>query len=106
MKVRKGLVLGAIVAANIVGIIFLAYFLIPFLMHDTTVNSPTAVLPFKEAWDSAGMVITIALVPLFALNLAAFYTLKRRRELYNILFFVPSFICFVAMLSYISTMLA
>ena len=106
MKVKKGLILGAIVAANIAGIIFLAYFLIPFLMHDTTVHSPTALLPFKEAWDSAGMVLTIALAPLFALNFAAFRTLKRRREPYNILFFIPSFICLVAMLSYVSTALA
>ena len=81
---------------------FMPYFLIPFILHDTTVNSPTALLPLKEAWDSAGMVITIELVPLFALNLAAFCTLKKRRELYNLLFFIPSFICFVAMLSYIS----
>lgn len=101
VKNKKSIVLVAIVAINILGIVFLAYFLIPYLLHDTSINEIKSNIQL-QAWDSAGLILTIGFIPLAAANFAAFFVLKKRHESKNILFFIPSFICFMAMMSYIS----
>ena len=39
---------------NIIGVVCLVYFAIPYLTHNTQIPHPDAMLP-AERWDSAGM---------------------------------------------------
>ncbi|MBR2912575.1 MAG: hypothetical protein IKC40_01470, partial [Oscillospiraceae bacterium] len=56
---------------NLIGIICLVYFAIPYCAHDTYVANPDAMLPM-EAWDGAGMILTIGLIPMILANTAGF----------------------------------
>ena len=55
---------------NIIGFLCLVYFAIPYLTHNTTVYHPDAMLP-AEAWDSAGMTLTVGFIPLLVANILA-----------------------------------
>ena len=68
MKQTKNILLWFIIALNIVGVICLIYFAIPYFTHNVTVTNPDAMLPM-EAWDIAGMALTIGFVPLLIANL-------------------------------------
>ena len=71
MKQTKNILLWFIIALNIVGVICLIYFAIPYFTHNVTVTNPDAMLPM-EAWDIAGMALTIGFVPLLIANLLCF----------------------------------
>ena len=60
-----------IIILNVIGAVCLIYFAIPYLIHDTTVANPNAMLP-AEAWDSAGMALTFGFIPLLAVNVFIF----------------------------------
>lgn len=100
MKSNKTLSI-VIVITNIIGILCLIYFAIPYLTHDTFVYNPDAMLPI-EAWDSAGMTLSIGFIPLLISNIFAFmYLLKDKiKKLLRLLFFIPSLICFGLVVSY------
>lgn len=88
-----------IAMVNIIGIICLLYFAVPYITHDTTVKNPDAMLPV-EAWDSAGMTLTIGLVPLIIANVLGFIYVKFQKKYMRLLWFIPSAICFVLVASY------
>lgn len=69
MKSNKTLSI-IILIINIIGILCLIYFAIPYLTHNTTVYHPDAMLP-AEAWDSAGMTLTVGFIPLLVANILA-----------------------------------
>ena len=106
MKLKKALSI-IILIINIIGILCLIHFAIPYLTHNTTVYHPDAMLP-AEAWDSAGMSLTIGFIPLLVANILAFmYVAKDRIKLpLRLLYFIPSLICICLVLSYWITALA
>ena len=101
---RKALVL-SIIAINIIGIICLIYFGIPYITHDTTIAHPDAMLP-TETWDGAGMILTFGFIPLLVANVLMFLFVKTKQRFVRFLFFIPSVICFIIVMSYWGTALA
>ena len=106
MKSNKPLSI-IILIINIIGILCLIYFAIPYLTHNTTVYHPDAMLP-AEAWDSAGMTLTVGFIPLLIANIFAFmYVARERIKLpLRLLYFIPSLICICLVVSYWITALA
>lgn len=96
-----------ILIINIIGILCLIYFAIPYLIHNTTVYHPDAMLPV-EAWDSAGMTLTVGFIPLLIANIFAFiFVAKERIKLpLRLLYFIPSLVCICLVISYWITALA
>ena len=68
MKQTKNILSWLIIALNIVGVVCLIYFAIPYFTHDVTIKNPDAMLP-AEAWDNAGMELTFGLIPLLIANI-------------------------------------
>ena len=101
---RKTLV-SLIFAINIIGVICLIYFGIPYITHDTTIAHPDAMLP-AEAWDGAGMTLTFGSIPLLVANVLMFLFVKTKQRFVRFLFFTPSVICFIIVISYWGTALA
>ena len=104
MRESKALSL-LIIIINVIGIICLIYYAIPYLIHDTTIVYPDAMLP-SEAWNRAGMILTFGFIPLFVANVLNFLFVRIKQELVRFLFFIPSAVCFVIVVSYWITALA
>lgn len=103
MRERKILSL-LIIVINVIGVICLICFAIPYLTHNTTIAYPDAMLP-AEAWDSAGMTLTFGLIPLLIANALSFVFIKVQQKFVKFLFWVPSVICFIIVVSYWTTSL-
>ena len=88
-----------IIVINAIGVICLIYFAIPYLTHSTVVANPNAMLP-AEAWDMAGMALTVGFIPLLIANILCFVFIKAKQKLVKLMFFVPSTICFIIVASY------
>ncbi|MBD5493685.1 MAG: hypothetical protein HDR12_04735 [Lachnospiraceae bacterium] len=88
-----------IIIINVIGVICLIYFAIPFLTHDTAIANPNAMLP-AEAWDRAGMTLTFGFMPLLAANALSFLFVRIKRKCVKFLFFIPSVTCFIIVVSY------
>ena len=101
MKSNKTLSI-IILIINMIGVACLIYFAIPYLTHNTTVYHPDALLP-AEAWDSAGMTLTVGFIPLLIANILAFiYVAKERIKLpLRLLYFLPSLICICLIINYL-----
>lgn len=84
---------------NIIGVVCLVYFAIPYLTHNTQIPHPDAMLP-AERWDSAGMTLTVGTVPLFIANLLGCLFVKVKRNWNRFLFFLPSVICIAIVAHY------
>lgn len=104
MGERKTLSL-LIIVINIIGVICLIYFAIPYLTHNTTIANPNAMLP-TEAWDGAGMTLTFGFIPLLAVNILNFIFVKAEQKFVRFLYFAPSVICLIIVISYWITSLA
>lgn len=100
MKVNKNISI-VIIIFNIIGILSLIYFAIPYLTHDTFISNPNAMLP-AENWDRAGMTLTVGFIPLLIVNILAFiYVAKEKiKNPIRLIFFIPSFICILLVISY------
>lgn len=98
MKTSKAL-RTLIIIINVIGIICLVYFAIPYLTHDTTIAHPDAMLP-AEAWDRAGMTLTFGFIPLLIANVLNFIFVKLRQKFARFLFFIPSLVCLIIVISY------
>ena len=84
---------------NLAGLICLVWCAVPYLMHDTTVPHPEAMLP-AERWDMAGMVLTIGFLPLLGANWLGFRFVPLEKKALRWLFFLPGVICTVLAASY------
>ena len=84
MRERKALPL-LMIAINVIGIICLIYFAIPYLTHNTAIANPNAMLP-AEAWDRAGMALTFGVMPLLAVNILNFLFVKVKQKFVRFLF--------------------
>ena len=87
-----------IIILNILGIICLIYFLIPYLMHDNSIK-PDSMLS-SYTWDTCGFLLTIGFIPLLIANILAYKFIKLNNK-FNILFFIPSLICLVVVMHYL-----
>ena len=91
MKAGKVLKL-CIIFINLVGVICLIYFSIPYLTHDITIAHPDAMLPM-QAWERAGMILTFGFIPILAANVLSFLFIKIKQKYVRFLFFIPSATC-------------
>ena len=91
--------LGFLLCLNIIGVVCLVYFAIPYLTHNTQIPHPDAMLP-AERWDSAGMALTVGIIPLFITNLLGCLFVKVKRNWIRFIFFLPSAICIVIVAHY------
>ena len=89
-----------LILLNVIGIICLIYFAIPYLRHDMTVKNPNAMLPFST-WDICGLALSLGLIPLAIVNALAFFIFKFKKKLLGLLFFIPTLICFLLMAHYL-----
>ena len=53
-----------------------------------------------EAWDSAGMVLTFGFIPLLIANILCFVVVKTKQKFVSFLYFIPSAVCLIIVLSY------
>ena len=90
---------------NVIGIACLIYFAVPYLIHDTAIAYPDAMLPV-EGWDRAGMILTFGFIPLFVANVLCFLFVKIKQKYIKLLFFIPSVICFIIVINYWTTSFA
>ena len=88
-----------IIILNIFALICLVYFAVPFLLHNTSVNNPDAMLPV-EAWDGAGFCLTIGFLPLLIANALAYKFLGVKKP-HRLLFFLPCLVCAVLVIIYL-----
>jgi hypothetical protein len=88
-----------IFVVNVLGSICLIYYAIPYMMHDVTVAKPDAMLAL-EAWDAAGMALTIGLLPLVVANMAAYFQIKKKAKYAGLLCFLPGIFCIILVASY------
>ena len=99
MKQTKNILSGLVIALNIVGVVCLIYFAIPYFTHNVTITNPDAMLPM-EAWDRAGMVLTFGFIPLLIANILCFVVVKTKQKFASFLYFIPSVVCLITVLSY------
>ena len=90
-----------IIALNIIGIICLVYYAVPYIRHDTFVPNPDAMIPFPR-WERAAIILTLGTIPLLVANLLAFLTVwkEKIRIPVRFLFFLPGLICFIMAITY------
>ncbi len=86
----------AVLALNLLGVVCLIYFAVPFLTHDTAVPNPDAMIPMAR-WEGSGFALTAGILPLLFANALAYLLLrgikgKQRRFL---LCFLPAALCAV-----------
>lgn len=98
MKEKRG-VSWLMIAVNMIGAACLVYFAVPYLTHNTGIAVPDAMLPV-EAWDRAGMILTFGFIPLFIANILGFLFAGAERKYIKFLFFIPSVLCLMIVISY------
>ena len=84
MTKRKALEI-LLIVLNIIGIVLLVHFAIPYITYNTTILNPNAILPF-EAWDRAGMILTLGFVPLLAINILSFILSSLKKNIMDLYF--------------------
>ena len=67
-----------IIILNMLGVLCLVYFSIPYYLHDINVTNPEAMIPFQK-WEASGFILTFGLIPLVVVNI------KQRCDLREIL---------------------
>ena len=92
---------GIIVFLNIVGILCLIYYAVQYILHDTSIPNPDAMLPMQR-WEGAGITLTVGTIPLFVANLLAFLTIwkEKIKKPGRVLFFLPGLLCLILTVSY------
>ena len=88
-----------IIILNIIGIICLIYFLIPYLRHDMSITNPNAMIS-SYSYDSCGFILILGLIPLIIANILAYKYLDINNKL-KLLFFIPSLICLITVGHYL-----
>lgn len=98
----KKLGTGIIVFFNIVGIVCLIYYAVPYILHDTSIPNPDAMLPMYR-WEGSGITLLVGTIPLIVVNLLAFiFVWKEKIKLpARLLFFLPGIICLSLAASYL-----
>lgn len=88
-----------IIVFNIIGVICLIYFSIPYLRHDMSIPNPNSMLA-SYSWDSSGFLLTLGFIPLLIVNILAYKFLDLKKVI-KFLFFIPSIFCLVIVCHYL-----
>lgn len=99
MKTNNKVASIVITVLNILGIICLVYLAIPYVTYDTVVKYPDAMLP-AEAWDAAGMALTIGLIPLIIVNLLGYKYINFQKKFVRLIWLIPGIVCLMMVISY------
>ena len=89
-----------VIILNIIGIMCLIYFAIPYLRHDMSVSDPNAMLA-SYSWDSCGFVLTLGLIPLLIANIIAYKFIDLKNNKFKFLYFIPSVLCLIIVCHYL-----
>ena len=89
-----------IIVLNIIGILCLIYFAIPYLRHDMSIPNPNAMLA-SYSWDTCGFILTLGFIPLLFANIMAFIFVDLKHKLLKLLYFIPSIICLIIVAHYL-----
>lgn len=89
-----------IVLLNIVGIVCLIYFAIPFVIHDMSIPNLNTML-IGYSFDTCGFILTLGLMPLIAINIMAYIFIDLKNKFLKVLFFLPSLVCLVLVSVYL-----
>ena len=83
-----------IIILNMLGVLCLVYFSIPYFLHDINVTNPEAMIPFQK-WEASGFILTFGLIPLVVVNILAmiFVGNKKHRLIVRALFLFPCIVC-------------
>lgn len=87
------------ICLNIIGVICLIYFMIPYVTHDMSIKNPNAMLA-GYSWDSCGFVLCLGLIPLVIANTLLFVSFQGKKIL-KALFYIPSVICLITVCHYL-----
>ena len=83
----------------ILSFVYFVYFAVPYILHDTTMTGMNSMLP-AEKWDNAGWALTIGFVPIVFINVCAFCVSKFQNLYIRLLYFIPSIISLIIVISY------
>lgn len=87
----------SIIVLNIIGIICLIYYMIPYIRHDMSIPNPNSMI-VSYSWDACGFILTLGLIPLLIANTLAFIFIKTKLR---ILYFIPSLVCLIIVAHYL-----
>ena len=84
----------AVLALNLLGVVVLIYFAVPFLTHDTAVPNPDAMIPMAR-WEGSGFALTAGILPLLFANALAYLLLRgiKGKQRWFLLCFLPAALC-------------
>ena len=85
---------------NIIGVLCLVYFAIPYIMHDISIKNSNSMLS-TYTWDMCGFTLTIGLIPLLIANFLAYKYLDLKYKKLKIVFYIPSIICLLIVMHYL-----
>ncbi|MDO4189296.1 MAG: hypothetical protein Q4D29_09940 [Lachnospiraceae bacterium] len=88
-----------VITLNIIGIICLCYFSFEYITHNTYIANPDAMLPV-EAWDAAGMCLTLGTIPLIIVNTLGYLFINLGSKWKRLLWFTPAAFCLIQVISY------
>lgn len=88
-----------IIILNILGVLCLCYFIVPYVLHSMSIRNPDTMLS-NYSWDSAGFILLLGFLPLLVANSLAYKNIKINKNL-GILFFIPSIVCMIFNVHYL-----
>ena len=80
---------------NIVGIILLLLFAIPYIFHISSLND--------YSWETCGFILILGFIPLLITNIMAYIFIDVKKKILKLLFFIPSIICLILIGHYLFT---
>lgn len=80
---------------NIVGIILLLLFAIPYIFHIRSL--------FDYSWKTCGFILILGFIPLLIINIMAYIFIDVKKKFVKFLFFIPSIICLILIGHYLFT---
>lgn len=83
-----------VIVLNVIGIICLIYFMIPYLKHDMSISNPKAMIS-SYSWDTSGFILMIGFIPLVIANVMAYIFIDIKSRVLRLLYFIPSLICLI-----------
>lgn len=78
---------------NIVGILLLLYFAIPYIFNIRSLND--------YSWETCGFILILGFIPLLITNIMAYVFFKFRNNKISLLLFIPSLLCMILVSHYL-----
>lgn len=80
---------------NIIGIILLLYFSIPYIFHIRSLNAYSC--------ETCGFILVLGFIPLLIANIMSYCFIAIKKKTLKLLFFIPSLICLILVGHYLIT---